>query len=134
MDRETLIDAAEEALANRHDMDVAWRTYAEAAVDAVLAAQREDADETNAFDGALHHLQADGALDRGFLAEAIRSKNDAIAALQARVAELSESLRDARDNGLIWWGITTTGSALTKKRMLARIDRALRQGGDDGQG
>lgn len=40
--REELIDAAEAAMDNVHDMDVTFRQYAEAATDAIFAAQAKE--------------------------------------------------------------------------------------------
>ena len=48
------------------------------------------------------------------------------ASLTARVAELEGVLRDARDNGLIYWEPNTGRGFLTKGQMLERINAALK--------
>lgn len=48
--------------------------------------------------------------------------------LQARVAELEEALRDALNNGLIYWEPNTPRGHVAKAQMLKRIEDLL--GGD----
>ena len=67
----------------------------------------------------------------------IRSKDEvkANASLMASAPDLFEALRDARDNGLIYWEPNTERGHATKARMLARIDAALaKAGAADGEG
>lgn len=41
------------------------------------------------------------------------------------LGDLTEALRDARDNGLIYWEPNTERGAVAKANMLAKIDRLL---------
>jgi hypothetical protein len=47
--------------------------------------------------------------------------------LRERVKELEAHLKDAADNGLIYWEPQTKSGAANKATMLARIDRALKR-------
>lgn len=51
-------------------------------------------------------------------------------AAEARLAETTALLREARDRGLIYWEPTTTRGAVAKSDMLARIDEMLERAAD----
>jgi sialic acid synthase SpsE len=60
----------------------------------------------------------------------ISTDPDTLRELATARAETAEAaLRDARENGLIYWEPNTTRGATAKAAMLARIDRVLNEAG-----
>lgn len=55
---------------------------------------------------------------------------DELDRLNAEIARLREALKDARNNGLIYWEPRTERGHVSKAQMLSRIDAALAEQGE----